>query len=93
MAPHSNGKPPAIAPCSLILVTGINGFIGSHVADQLLQADYRVRGTTRDTSKTEWVKEMLDKQYGEGKFEAVILSNMADTGAFMRLAKVCFHAL
>lgn len=71
MAPNFNGKPPAIAPCSLILVTGINGFIGSHVADQLLQADYRVRDTTRDTSRTEWVNEMSDKQYGEGKFEAV----------------------
>ena len=82
-----NGKPPAIAPSSLILVTGVNCFIGSHVADQLLQAGYRVRGTTRDTAKTDWVKEMLDKQHGEGKFEAVIVKSMADTRAFDEACK------
>ena len=86
-APNFNGKPPEIGPSSLILVTSINSFIGSHIADQLLQAGCRVRGTTRDTSKTEWVKEMLDKQYGEGKFEAVIVKNMADTGSFDEACK------
>ena len=77
-----NGKPPAIAPGSLILVTGANGFIGSHVADQLIQAGYRVRGTSRTTSKIEWVKEMFDKKHGEGKFETVVVENMAEPGSF-----------
>lgn len=31
----------------LILVTGITGFVAGHVADQLLEAGYLVRGTTR----------------------------------------------
>ncbi|KAF8231120.1 NAD(P)-binding protein [Tricholoma matsutake] len=31
----------------LILVTGVSGFIAGHVADQLLTAGYRVRGTAR----------------------------------------------
>ncbi|KAK3170289.1 hypothetical protein OEA41_009676 [Lepraria neglecta] len=30
---------------------------------------------------------MSDKQYGEGKFEAVIVKNMADTGAFDEACK------
>ncbi|KAF8992659.1 hypothetical protein BDQ17DRAFT_1546355 [Cyathus striatus] len=32
----------------LVLVTGVTGFIAGHVADQLLQKGYRVRGTVRD---------------------------------------------
>ncbi|KDR81187.1 hypothetical protein GALMADRAFT_1123520 [Galerina marginata CBS 339.88] len=31
----------------LILVTGVNGFIGAHIAEQLLERGYRVRGTAR----------------------------------------------
>ncbi|KAL9008663.1 MAG: hypothetical protein Q9173_006235 [Seirophora scorigena] len=44
-------NPPAIPIGSLVLVTGISGCIGSHVADQLLQAGYRERGTVRDEIK------------------------------------------
>ncbi|KAI0358996.1 NAD-P-binding protein [Trametes cingulata] len=40
----------------LILVTGINGFLGSHTVDQLVKAGYRVRGTVR-SSKVDFVRE------------------------------------
>ncbi|KAI0351273.1 NAD-P-binding protein [Trametes cingulata] len=33
----------------LILVTGINGFLGAHIVDQLVKAGYRVRGTVRSS--------------------------------------------
>ncbi|KAL8788941.1 MAG: hypothetical protein Q9195_007057 [Heterodermia aff. obscurata] len=82
MAPTLHGKSPAIAPGSLVLVTGVNGYIASHVADQLIQAGYRVRGTARETSKTAWVSELFDKRYGEGKFEPAIVEDMAEPGAF-----------
>ena len=55
----------AIPPDSLILVTGANSLIGSHVADQLLLAGYRVRGTARSMSKAAWLKELFDGKYGE----------------------------
>ena len=87
MAPNVNGKPPVIAPGSLILVTGVNGFIASHVADQLIQAGYRVRGTARDTTKTQWIKELFDRRYGEGRFEAVVMKDMAEDGAFDGVCK------
>jgi len=32
---------------SLVLVTGVSGFLGSHVVDQLIKAGYRVRGIVR----------------------------------------------
>jgi nucleoside-diphosphate-sugar epimerase len=34
-------------PNELVLVTGIGGYVASHVADQLLKAGYKVRGTVR----------------------------------------------
>jgi len=87
MSPNFNNKPLAIEPNSLILVTGANGFIGSHVADQLLEAGYRVRGTSRDTTKTAWMKELFDKKYGEGRFEAVVVKDMVEPGAFEEACK------
>lgn len=77
-----NGKPPAIPIGSTILVTGVSGYIGSHVADQLLQAGYRVRGTVRDESKGERVRELFAGKYGEDRTETVIVADMAQAGAF-----------
>ena len=76
------GNPPAIPIGSVVLVTGISGYIGSHVADQLLQSGFRVRGTVRNKSKAKWVKELFAKKYGEDKIEIVIVADMAQTGAF-----------
>ena len=76
-----------IPPGSIILVTGVNGFIGSRVADQLIQAGYIVRGTTRNIAKAAWVKDMFDAQYGGGKFEVVVVEDMAGPGAFEEACK------
>lgn len=72
----------AIAPNSLVLVTGANGFIASHVADQFLAAGYKVRGTVRDNAKAEWTNDFFEKRYGQGAFEAVVVEDMALYGAF-----------
>lgn len=87
MAPTLHGKSPVIAPGSLVLVTGANGFIASHIADQLIQAGYRVRGTVRDTSRTAWLNELFDKRYGEGKYESVTVEDMGKPGAFDEACK------
>ncbi|KAL8709192.1 MAG: hypothetical protein Q9220_006072 [cf. Caloplaca sp. 1 TL-2023] len=81
------GKAPAILLDSLVLVTGISGYIGSHVADQLLQAGYRVRGSVRDESKAAWVTDLFVKRYGQGKVETVIVPDMASPGAFDEACK------
>ncbi|KAL8646004.1 MAG: hypothetical protein Q9210_006386 [Variospora velana] len=81
------GKEPAIPFGSLVLVTGISGYIGSHVADQLLQAGFRVRGTVRDETKGAWVKDMFAGKYGDDRIEIVSIADMRPAGAFDEACK------
>ncbi|KAL7919881.1 hypothetical protein ACQKWADRAFT_299910 [Trichoderma austrokoningii] len=75
----------AIPVGSLVLVTGANGYIGSHVVDQLLALGYRVRGTVRDSKP--WLDEFFEKKYGKGKFESVAVKAIEDVGAFANVAE------
>ncbi|KAL1626661.1 hypothetical protein SLS54_002824 [Diplodia seriata] len=72
----------AIQPSSTVLVTGVNGFIGSHVADQFLHAGYRVHGTARDTGKVSWIAELFTETYGAGRFGLFCVPDIAAEGAF-----------
>lgn len=54
---------------STILVTGVTGFIGSHIADKLLEAGYLVHGITRDSDKNGWLRSHFDEKYGRDKFK------------------------
>lgn len=38
------------------LITGANGFVGSHLSDELLRRGYRVRCLVRKTSNLQWLK-------------------------------------
>ena len=42
-----------------VLVTGITGFIGSHVAIQLLQRGYDVRGTLRSMARAAEIRAVI----------------------------------
>ncbi|KAI0206086.1 hypothetical protein F4808DRAFT_447937 [Astrocystis sublimbata] len=72
----------AIPPGSTVLVTGCNGFIGSHVTNQFLQHGFRVRGTVRDAGKDAWMTTLFDTKYGLGRFEFFPVPDMAVPGAF-----------
>jgi uncharacterized protein YbjT (DUF2867 family) len=72
----------AIPKDSIVLVTGCNGFIGSHIVEQLLKDGYRVRGTTRDLKKLQNLTKLWAEKYGEERFEAVVVPDMAEDGAF-----------
>ncbi|KAL6701642.1 putative NAD dependent epimerase/dehydratase [Trichoderma pleuroticola] len=63
---------------SWVLVTGVNSFVGTHVAKQFLEHGYKVRGTVRDVSLYPWLVNDLFKTYAQsGDFEVVA----ADLGA------------
>lgn len=66
---------------SLILVTGVNGYVGSHVADQFLRFGYKVRGTVRDTEKSAWIDTYFDQKYGAGNFELVGVEDLSNPDA------------
>ncbi|KAG6353785.1 hypothetical protein INS49_005265 [Diaporthe citri] len=73
---------PAIPYGSLIVVSGVNGFIGSHVADQTLAAGFRVRGTTRSLRRNAWVWEYFKNKYGSEVFELLEVPDVTIDGAF-----------
>lgn len=72
----------ALPPGSTVLVTGVNGLIGSHVAEQLLAHGYKVRGTVRDTQKSSWTLDFFGKKFGPGLFELIQVRDITEDGAF-----------
>ncbi|GKZ20832.1 hypothetical protein AbraIFM66951_004099 [Aspergillus brasiliensis] len=77
----------AIPKDSWVLVTGVNGYVASHTADQLLQHGYRVRGTVRNPSKSQWVEDLFREKYGVDRFELVQVEDMTVPVAFDQAVK------
>ncbi|KAI9285103.1 dihydrokaempferol 4-reductase [Umbelopsis sp. AD052] len=71
---------------SHILVTGVTGFIATHVAKQLLKAGYRVTGTARNQAKADALKTAL-AEYGSDKFKVLITGDLEKEGAFDEAVK------
>lgn len=72
----------ALPPGSHILVTGANGYVASHVVNQLLQQGYMVRGTVRAAKP--WLDEYFTKQYRSDKYESMIVSSFEDVDSVGR---------
>jgi nucleoside-diphosphate-sugar epimerase len=87
MEEHNSVLTPAIEKGSLVLITGVSGYIGGHIANQFLRDGYRVRGTFRTLDKVRWMQEHFDKHYGRGRFEAVEVRDMTADGAFDEAVK------
>lgn len=71
-----------LSPGSLVVVTGANGNIGSHITDRLLHYGYRVRGTVRNAGKSQWLQDLFDARYGPEHFELIEVRDMSPRGAF-----------
>ncbi|KAK0619121.1 hypothetical protein B0T14DRAFT_537040 [Immersiella caudata] len=63
--PTSNPLANPLLPLdSLVLATGANGLIASHVTDQLLAYGYRVRGTVRSLSRSSYLTSLYTTRHG-----------------------------
>jgi nucleoside-diphosphate-sugar epimerase len=71
-----------IKPGATIFVTGVNGLIGSYVAEQLLVRGYNVRGAVRSIEKTKWLREYFDGKGFDSKFELVEVPDMTIEGCY-----------
>lgn len=77
----------AIPPGSLVLVTGANGYVASHICDRLLKAGYKVRGTVRSADKAALLTEVLEARYPKDAFHFVVVPDMAKSDAFEEAMK------
>jgi dihydroflavonol-4-reductase len=75
----------------LVLVTGISGFIAKHVALQLLQEGYAVRGTVRTASRADEVRQTLESHGADvSRLSFVEVDLGSDTG-WAKAAAGCDH--
>jgi dihydroflavonol-4-reductase len=64
-----------------VLLTGVSGFLGGHVATALLAAGYQVRGSVRSLAKADKVRDTLTKAGADvSRLEFVALDLLRDDG-------------
>lgn len=73
---------PLLPTGSLILVTGANGYIASHVVDQLLSYGYSVRGTVRSTLRSSWLAPLYESRHTSPSLQLVEIPNITAPGAY-----------
>lgn len=75
----------ALPKGSLILVTGSNGFIGSNVVKEALDAGYKVRGTLRSQDKADYTKQVFNNP----NYSTAIVTGVEQDGVWDEAVKDC----
>ena len=84
MAPPSSE--PVLPKGSLILVTGVSGYIGAHTANEALNAGYKVRGTSRSEEKGEKTKAVFTNH---PDYSVAVVPSFSDGDAFQKAMEGC----
>lgn len=87
---HISNDGLALPRGSLILVTGVSGFIGAHVVDEALKAGYKVRGTSRSAEKAEQSREIFKQ---DPNYSTTVVSDFHREGAFDEALNDCNAAI
>lgn len=75
-----------------VLVTGATGFVAAELVKQLLEAGYRVRGTTRDVAKSKADGYLMSLPGAEQRLE-LFEADLLDPGAFDRAVPGCEYVM
>ena len=68
-----------------VLLTGISGFLGGHVALALLEAGFTVRGTVRNADKAHKVRDTLGRcNVDPSRLETLVALDGGSTGTRSR---------
>ncbi|KAK4124811.1 NAD(P)-binding protein [Parathielavia appendiculata] len=84
-----------MAARSLVLVTGINGYIAAHTAATFLKAGYAVRGTVRNkkTPNVDSLVRTLNQYHDGNRLELVEVPDISVDDAFDRAVQGCVQAI
>ncbi len=78
----------------LVLVTGASGYIATHIVQQLLQLNYRVRGTVRSLSNKQKVEPLHNLCNTKPKHALELVeADLNDETSWIEAVKGCTYVL
>src|SRR5919198_954735 len=76
-----------------VLVTGISGFLGGHVASRLLLEGYAVRGSLRDLKRAQDVRRTLEKAGADATNLEFVALDLRHEDGWISAAEGCAYLI